>query len=67
MPISSHPQFTVGDRVRILSSGLPGKVAEIDPEQSAYVVEINGNPQFRLLCTEDQLRPFLNSPGQLDR
>ena len=44
--------------MRVLSSGLLGKVAEIDRQQSAYVVEINGNPDFRILCTEDDLSLF---------
>lgn len=56
-------QFKVGDRVRILSSGLPGKVTEIDLQQSAYVVDVDDNPEFRLLCTESELGPFTPTIG----
>jgi len=56
MRSSTHPKFKIGDQVRILASGLSGKVTEIDPQQSAYAVEINGNPESLLLCTEDEPR-----------
>jgi preprotein translocase subunit YajC len=58
MQSSEHPKFKIGDRVRILAGGLSGNVTEIDPQQSAYVVEINGNPEFLLFCTENELRLF---------
>jgi hypothetical protein len=61
MHVGWQPKFRVGDRVHILSCHLLGTVVEIDPHQNAYVIEINGNPQFRLLCTANDLRPF---PGK---
>jgi hypothetical protein len=67
MQLSWHPRFKVGDAVRVLSCDLPGKVTGVDYQQSAYIVEISGNSQFRLLCTEDDLRPAPSVPRVPER
>lgn len=67
MDSSWHPQFKVGDRVRLPTScGLWGVVLYIAPDESAYVVEVNGNPEFRLLCTDDDLDPAFEDGHQMN-
>jgi len=50
-----QPRFRTGDRVRLISAGLFGVVIEIDHPQSCYVVMINHNSNFRVLCTDGEI------------
>jgi len=52
-----RPLYKVGDAVRIVFGGLPGVVVEVDLSQRVYVIEVNRNSSFRLLCTEGELKP----------
>ena len=51
-----QPGFRIGDRVRLVSSGVFGVVTEIDRPQACYVVMINHNSNFRVLCTEGEIK-----------
>ena len=63
-----RPRFVAGDRVYVVCGGLRGLVVRLDPEQQAYLIEVNDNPEFRLLCTDDELGPDrigVNTPEQM--
>jgi hypothetical protein len=53
--MSWEPKFHHGNAVWLLAGRIQASVIEVDVEQNAYVVEVNGNPAFRLLCTDAEL------------
>lgn len=56
-----QPIYRIGDAVSIVRRGVKGIVIEVDDSQRAYVIEVNGNPDFRLLCTQNELRRWADS------
>jgi hypothetical protein len=52
-----QPRYQTGDRVRVICGGMPGVVVKVCLEDEAYLIEVSNNPNFQILCTNEELTP----------